>query len=119
MNLKTIGLAVLAGGLAVGFAPQAEAGNVCTWTGSWSPFPVNTDDAIVVASGGNLTWSNTMPATVASWTQNASYTGTGTFMTVYPGKGAFTNFTIAGDCTIMGGAWTHGVNSGGRPIGSA
>ena len=51
------------------------AGNVCTWNGSWSPLPANTDDAIVVSSGGNLTWSNTMPATVASWTRAAGYTG--------------------------------------------
>ena len=91
-------------------AEVARAGNTCTWTGSWSPFPVNVDDAIVVSSGGNLTWSNTMPATVASWLQTTGYTGTVTVQTCYSGQGTFTNFTVSGDCVISNGVWTHTGN---------
>jgi len=108
-------LAALAGWLlAASFAPRAEAGNTCTWTGTWDTTPANTDDVIVVSSGGNLTWGSSLPATVASWSQEASYAGTVTVATVYPGKGAFTNFTITGDCTIQGGTWTHSANTGGQ-----
>jgi hypothetical protein len=32
--------------------------------------------------------------------------------TKYPGCGAFTNLTITGDCTLLGGTWTHPENSG-------
>jgi hypothetical protein len=31
----------------------------------------------VISSGGNLTWSNTFPRTVASWTQSMNYSGNG------------------------------------------
>jgi len=61
-------------------------------------------------STGNLTWDagvNDLPDTVASWTQTADYTGTVTIRTRYPGQGAFELLTIAGDCTIAGGTWTH------------
>ncbi|MEI7437501.1 MAG: hypothetical protein WCL16_11930, partial [bacterium] len=93
--------------LAAGFV---RAGNTCTWTGSWSPLPTNVDDVIVVSSGGNLTWSNTMPAKVASWSQGSGYAGTATFQTVYGATG-FTNFTVTGDVTLNGGTWAHQANT--------
>ena len=91
-------------------AVLARAGNTCTWNGSWGAFPSNADDVVVISSGGNLTWSNTMPATVGSWTQQAGYTNTVTFQTVY-GASGFTNFTVTGDMTVSGGTLTHINNS--------
>ncbi len=86
-------------------------GATCTWTGSWiDNTPSSATDVIIVSSGGNLTWSNTMPAIVASWTQQAGYSGTVTVQTVY-GTTGFTNFTVFGDMTISGGTWTHLGNS--------
>ncbi len=35
-----------------------------------------------------------------------------TIWTRYPGQGDFTNLTIAGNCLIEGGVWTHPPNSG-------
>ena len=102
-------LSIIAMGIAMGLAGLMRAGNTCTWTGSWDTFPSNADDVIIVAPGGSLTWSNTMPATVGSWTQQAGYTGTATFQTVY-GTAGFTNFTVTGDMTISGGALTHVAN---------
>ena len=58
-------------------------------------------------SSANCEWDADAPATVGSWTQTASYTGTVTFDTVYAGKGDFTVFTIAGDAEVNGGVWTH------------
>jgi hypothetical protein len=54
-----------------------------------------------------------MPSNVTSWTQAAGYTGTATFQTVY-GTNGFTNFTVSGDVTLLGGAWTHQANMGGE-----
>ena len=110
MNRIKIGLVVLAGWFGVS---TLLAGNTCIWSGSWDTTPVNTDDVIVVSSGGNLTWSNSFPWTVASWTQAETYAGTVTITTVYQ-AGGFTNFTIMGDAMISGGAWTHGANSAGE-----
>ena len=91
--------------------PCALAGNVCTWTGSWSPLtPVAGDD--IVIQSGNLTWGSPLPAIVASWS-NASGAGTVTFQTVF-GTNGFTNFTVNGNVTLSGGAWTHTVNTTGE-----
>jgi hypothetical protein len=56
-----------------------------------------------------LVWDVTN--TVASWMQTGQYTGMVTIATVYPGKGAFTNLNILGNCTLNGGGWTHIANS--------
>jgi hypothetical protein len=95
------------------FLARGAMAATCTWTGTWDTMPSNASDVIVVAGGGNLAWSNGMPATVASWDQQSGYTGTTTFYTVY-GTTGFTNFTITGDATVAGGAWTHLGNSGGE-----
>lgn len=81
--------------------------DVCTWTGTWDIMPDSADDQVILQGGGNLSWTNGMPATVASWSQKATYTGTVTFETRCPGQGEFTTFTIVGDCVVAGGTWTH------------
>jgi len=97
-----LALAVLAG--------LAQAGNTCTYSNGWDILPSGSSDAIIIAAS-NLTWSASMPSNVASWTQQAGYTNTVTFQTVY-GASGFTNFTVNGNVTIGGGAWTHGGNGG-------
>ncbi len=100
--------------LIIGFLlVRMATATTCTWTGNWSTPPSANDDVIIVQSGGNLTWSNELSATVASWTQENSYTNTVTFDTVYTDSG-FTNFTITGDCVISNGTWTHKDNSTGN-----
>lgn len=84
---------------------------VCTWTGSWDKTPASATDEIIITSGGNLNWDNTtLPSTVASWHQQASYTGTVIVHTVY-GNAGFTNFTVAGDTVIAGGTLAHLPNT--------
>lgn len=103
---------MVAVGLLIAVAGAVRA-DTCTWTGSWNTTPSGASDVIVVSSGGNLTWDATLPATVASWTQDATYAGTVTVATVY-GPSGFTNFTVTGDVTLNGGTWTHLANSGGE-----
>ena len=55
----------------------------------------------------NCEWDAAASATVASWTQNANYTGTVTVDTVFPEKGAFTVLTVTGDMTLSAGTITH------------
>lgn len=74
----------------------------CTWTGAWDVEPQE-GDAIVIASG-DLTWKSPLPMSVASWTQNADYTGTVTFDT------GLETFAVTGDVTLNGGTWTHTAN---------
>ena len=61
-------------------------------------------------STANCTWDSAASATVASWTQNADYTGTVEIQTTYA-SGAFPLFSIAGDCIVSGGKWTHTSNT--------
>ena len=75
----------------------------CTWTGAWDTTPSAAEDEIVIESG-DLTWSSSMPAKVASWTQGSSYTGTVTFDT------GLNEFEVTGDVTLEGGTWTHSAN---------
>lgn len=98
-----------------------------TWTGggtnsnaseaaNWSGGVPTSGDSIVlnIATNKNMTWnagSNGLPNTVAAWLQTADYTGSVTFRTYYPGQGTFTNFTIAGNCVISNGFWTHLANT--------
>jgi len=82
---------------------------------NWSndTLPSSADDIVLDATTNkNMTWdapSNGLPATVKSWTQNAGYSGTVTFMTTY--SGTFTNFAVSGDAVIDGGKWMHADNS--------
>ena len=59
-------------------------------------------------STANCEWDSSASAMVASWTQNADYTGTVTFDTEFPDySGAtFTFFTITGNCDLQGGSWS-------------
>ena len=61
-------------------------------------------------SKANCEWDAAASATVASWTQNADYTGTVEIQTTYA-SGAFPLLSIAGDCIVSGGKWTHPANS--------
>lgn len=61
-------------------------------------------------SSANCEWDAAASATVASWTQNADYTGTVEIQTTYA-SGAFPRLSIAGNCTVSGGKWTHPANS--------
>jgi hypothetical protein len=101
-----------------------------TWTGlgassnaseaaNWSGGVPTRSSTIVLDSTTNkpMIWnagSNGLPDTVVAWRQSAAYTGTVTFLTCYPGQGAFTNFTIVGDCVLSNGVWTHLANTGGE-----
>ena len=61
-------------------------------------------------STANCMWDSSASATVASWTQNADYTGTVEIQTTYT-SGAFPLLSIAGDCIVSGGKWTHPANN--------
>lgn len=61
-------------------------------------------------STANCTWDSAASATVASWTQNADYTGTVEIQTTYA-SGAFPLLSIVGDCVVNGGKWTHPANN--------
>ena len=61
-------------------------------------------------STANCMWDSSASATVASWTQNADYTGTVEIQTTYA-SGAFPLLSIAGDCIVSGGKWTHPANN--------
>ncbi len=60
-------------------------------------------------SSADLAWHAALPATVAGWVQEASYTGVVTFDTTY--NEAFPVFTVDGDVALLGGTWTHHHNS--------
>ena len=96
-------------------APAGAVGYASVAT-NWSAGTVPTSTNNILVDGRYSTaamiWdapSNGLSTTVASWTQNADYTGTVTIATMYPHvPGAtFTNFTVTGDCAINGGVWTH------------
>ena len=72
----------------------------CTWSGAWDTTPSAAEDEIVVTADG-LTWSSSLPMTVASWTQSA---GTVTFDT------GLDEFEVTGDISLTGGEWTHTAN---------
>ena len=63
-------------------------------------------------SSRNLTWDAAATNEVASWTQTADYNGQVIFPITYEGSdvdAGFHLFTIAGDVSILGGAWVHPV----------
>ena len=63
-------------------------------------------------SSRNLTWDAAATNEVASWTQTAEYNGQVIFPITYEGSdvdAGFHLFTIAGDASVLGGAWVHPV----------
>ena len=85
---------------------------------NWSAgrVPTATDNILLdeCYSTAQLTWdcpTESVPDTVASWTQNASYTGRVVMPTTR--TGAFTLFTVAGDATLNGGEWWRTGNAKG------
>ena len=88
-----VALALLAGG---------SFGATCTYNGAWDTAPTEGDDIIVTS--GDMTWSNSFPKVVASWTQNEGYAGTVTFDT------GLEPFEVTGSVSLLGGTWTHAEN---------
>ncbi len=94
-----------------GCGGNALASNTNNWLNGLAPGV--SDYVLLDSSPSNMTWNagvNGLPATVVRWTQTEKYAGTVTFETLY-GSVGFTNFTIAGDCLISQGRWTHLKNS--------
>lgn len=96
---------------------RANATNLAVYASigtNWSlgHAPINGE---IVYLGSNsmmdMTWdlTNVIPG---RWIQTSLFTGVVTVLTKYPGQGSFTNFQIAGDCTIDNGVWTHPANTG-------
>ena len=75
--------------------------------------PVATDNILLGAwSSRNLTWDAAATNEVASWTQTADYNGQVIFPITYEDSdvdAGFHLFTIAGDASVLGGAWVHPV----------
>ena len=92
----------------------ASAAGLASVSNNWSAGHPPTDSEHVLFDGrfstANCTWDSAASATVASWTQNADYTGTVEIQTTYA-SGAFPLFSIAGDCIVSGGKWTHSANN--------
>ena len=95
---------------------QASNTNNWRWNGvTATRLPAATDVVLLDGtSRSNLTWDagvNGLTDTVAEWQQMGTYSGTVTMLTLYPGRGAFTNFTIVRDGVVSNGVWTHGNNA--------
>lgn len=80
----------------------------CTFNGDWDVEPSGASDEIVIASG-SLTWDDTLPPTVASWSQTG---GTVTFKKAFDAP-----LEVTGAVTLSGGTWTHAAN-GSAKLGS-
>ncbi|MCR5838371.1 MAG: hypothetical protein K6G94_01895, partial [Kiritimatiellae bacterium] len=92
----------------------AAADGLASVDSNWSAghAPTTTDNVLFDGrfSTANCTWDSAASATVASWTQNADYTGTVEIQTTYA-SGAFPLLSIVGDCVVNGGKWTHASNT--------
>ena len=93
----------------------ASSNSLASIDSNWSEGHSPTASENVLFNGDFSTadceWDASASATVASWTQNANYTGTVTFDTKYPVTGdAFQTFTVTGACVVNGGTWTHPVS---------
>ena len=90
------------------------ADNKASTPGNWvqGVAPSDPSDSIRLDSTTNkdMTWDITNR--VAAWTQTADYHGTVTILTRY--DAAFPCMTIAGNCQVLGGTWTHPVGSSGN-----
>ena len=94
-----------------GEAGDGLASSAANWSGGvpTATDKINLDGSV---SSVDLTWDagvNGLPATVAAWTQDASYAGVVTFKTGYDGANA--QFAITGDAVVNGGTWTHPSNT--------
>jgi hypothetical protein len=89
------------------------ASTAANWSDDTVPTP-NDHVRLDATSTKNMVWdspTNGLPATVASWSQTADYTGDVTFLTTYASYSpAFTLFTVTGDAELQGGSWTHLAN---------
>ena len=89
----------------------ATADGLASVGSNWSSgvAPASADNVLFDGdfSQKNCEWDAAASATVASWTQNANFTGTVTVDTVFPEKGAFTVLTVTGDMTLSAGTITH------------
>ena len=98
----------------IGAGTTVNASEAANWSGG---VPTGADDILLdgTTTNKNLVWdapSNSLPTTVASWMQNASYTGIVTLKTTYPNYSTtFTNLTINSNLTVNGGTWQHVGNS--------
>ena len=93
----------------------APSNSLASIASNWSEGHSPTASENVLFNGDFSTadceWDAASSAIVASWTQNANYTGTVTFDIKYPVTGdAFQTFTVTGACVVNGGAWTHPVS---------
>ena len=96
-----------------GGGSTSNASEAANWGGA---LPVSTDDIVLDATSTKpLIWdapSNSLSTTVASWTQNSSYSGIVTLKTTYPNYSTtFTNFVITSNLTVNGGTWKHPANT--------
>lgn len=92
-----------------GTGANAKASNPDNWVDG--QVPQNLESVLLDASCADhpILWD--LDITVNNWTQTEDYTNVVTFATVFPGKGTFTSFHIAGNATVEGGVWTHQKNS--------
>lgn len=90
-------------------AEEGLASNPHNW--SLGHTPLASEDILFDGyfSTANCIWDVDATHTVASWTQEANYSGAVTFQTTFPGLG-FEQFTVTGDAQIKGGSWTHPEN---------
>lgn len=93
---------------------DADSDGLASTAANWSQgVPKETDDILIdgLFSTHDMTWDagvNGLTDTVLSWTQEANYPGTVTFLTKYPVTGdPFQLFTVTGALVINGGTWTH------------
>ena len=80
----------------------------CNWSEGHAP----TAEENVLFDGSfstkNCEWDSAASATVASWTQQADYTGTVQIDTTY--DSTFPALNVTGNVEILGGNWTHKIN---------
>ena len=92
----------------------ATADGLASVDSNWSAGHAPRDTEQVLFDGrfstANCEWDAAASATVASWTQTADYTGTVEIQATYA-SGAFPLLSIAGDCVVNGGKWTHVSNT--------
>ena len=91
-------------------AEEGLASNPHNW--SLGHTPLASEDILFDGyfSTANCIWDVDATHTVASWTQEANYSGAVSFQTTFPGLG-FEKFTVTGDVNIKGGVWTHTENN--------
>ena len=90
----------------------APADGLASVGSNWSAGHAPTASENVLFDGSfstyNCEWDAAASATVASWTQNANYTGTVQIDTTY--DATFPALNVTGDVAILGGNWTHRIN---------